>query len=156
MPAWLLWLIGAGVLAAAETSSLAFVLIMFAGGAGAGAVTAALGGAVWLQFVVAIAVTAVLLGGLRPVARRHFTPPGETATGTGALIGMRAVALDTVDDRQGLVRLNGGQWTARAFDDVPIAAGADVRVVRISGATAYVVAEDVAGDDPAELPGGGD
>lgn len=149
MPAWLLWLIGAGVLAVAETTSLAFVLIMFAGGAGAGAITAALGGAVWLQFTVAIAVTAVLLGGLRPVARRHLTPPGETATGTSALIGKRAVALEVVDGRRGLVRLNGSEWTARAFDDLPIAAGADVRVVRISGATAYVVAED----DPAEITG---
>lgn len=142
MPVWLIWLIGAGVLAAAEAASLAFVLVMFAGGAAAGSVTAALGGPVWLQIVVALVTTGVLLGGLRPVAKRHLTPPGETATGTDALIGMQAITLGAVDDRTGTVRLNGGEWTARSFDDTPIEAGAAVRVVRIGGATAYVVAEE--------------
>ena len=33
MAPWLIWLIVAGVLAAAEAASLTFVLIMFAGGA---------------------------------------------------------------------------------------------------------------------------
>ena len=41
VPAWLIWLIAAGGLAAAETLSLDFVLIMCAGGAAAGAVAAA-------------------------------------------------------------------------------------------------------------------
>lgn len=152
MPAWLLWLIGAGVLAAAETASLAFVLIMFAGGAAAGGVTAALGGPVALQFLVALGVTAILLGGLRPVAKRHLTPAGETATGTDALVGKQALALTAVTAHEGLVRLNGGDWTARSFDDKPIAAGAAVRVVRISGATAHVLADEI-DQDVAEIEG---
>jgi len=44
MPTWLIWLIASGAFAAAEAFSLTFVLVMFAGGAAAGAVTAALGG----------------------------------------------------------------------------------------------------------------
>ncbi|GAB2466069.1 NfeD family protein [Jatrophihabitans fulvus] len=142
MPDWLLWLIGAGVLAAAETATLTFVLSMFAGGAAAGAVTAALGGPVALQIIVALVVTGLLLATLRPVARRHFTAVGPTRTGTDALIGMPAVTLTAVDAREGRVRLNGGEWTARSFDDSPIAADVSVRVVRISGATAYVLADD--------------
>ena len=42
MPDWLLWLIAAGVLAAAEVTTLTFVLAMFAGGALAGSITAAM------------------------------------------------------------------------------------------------------------------
>ena len=57
MSAWLIWLIISGVLAAAEAASLSFVLIMAAGGALAGALTAVLGGPAVLQVLVAIAGT---------------------------------------------------------------------------------------------------
>ncbi|SHG86029.1 Membrane protein implicated in regulation of membrane protease activity [Jatrophihabitans endophyticus] len=150
MPAWLVWLIAAGVLAVAETLSVDFVLIMLAAGAGAGAITAALGGPLALQIVVALVVTGIGVGALRPVAKRHLTP-GESATGTDALVGMPALTLDPVDPHSGRVRLNGAEWTARPFDDRPIPAGAAVRVVRISGATALVIAEEdtAAGELPA-------
>ncbi|MEO6886885.1 MAG: NfeD family protein, partial [Jatrophihabitantaceae bacterium] len=62
MPAWLIWLIASGVLAAAETATLTLVLVMFAGGAAAAAVTAAFGGPVFVQFLVAIVATLALLG----------------------------------------------------------------------------------------------
>lgn len=141
MPDWLIWLIAAGVFAAAETASLTFVLLMFAGGAAAGAVTAALGGPVLLQFIVAIAATLALLGGVRPIARQHLTATGVAVMGSDALVGMEAVVLATVDARDGRVRLNGGEWSARAYDQASIDPGTVVRVVRIDGATALVLPE---------------
>lgn len=143
MPDWLLWLIAAGVFAAAETASLSLVLVMFAGGAAAAAVTAALGAPVFVQLVVAIVATAALLGVVRPVAQRHLNTSGLAVTGSDALVGMEAVVLSQVDARDGRVRLNGGEWSARSFDDADvIGPGATVRVVRISGATALVLPEE--------------
>ena len=143
MPDWLLWLIAAGVFAAAETVSLSFVMLMFAGGAAAAAVTAALGAPVLLQFIVAIVATLALLGGVRPVARRHLTSGTGTATGSDALVGQTAIVLSQVDARDGRVRLNGGEWSARAYDEKQVLpAGTVVRVMKISGATAVVVHED--------------
>ncbi len=143
VPDWLLWLIAAGVFAVAETATLTFVLLMFAGGAAAAAVTAALGGPVLLQFVVAIVATLALLGAVRPIAKRHLTATGATVMGSDALIGMEAVVLNEVDARDGRVRLNGGEWSARSFDEGrSIAPGTVVRVVRINGATAVVLPED--------------
>ena len=54
MPAWLVWLILAGVFAGGEAVTGSFVLLMFAGGALAGAVTAALGGVFLAEIVVAL------------------------------------------------------------------------------------------------------
>jgi membrane protein implicated in regulation of membrane protease activity len=143
VPDWLPWLIAAGAFAAAEAASLTFVLLMFAGGALAGSITAALGGPVLVQFVVAIVVTLALLGGVRPIATRHLTPSGSAVTGTDALVGQEAVVLDRVDARDGRIRLNGAEWSARSFDDTQVLpSGTVVRVMKISGATALVLPED--------------
>jgi len=137
--AWLIWLIVAGVLAVGETLSLDLVLIMLAGGAGAGALSAALGAPGAAQFIVAAVVGLGLLFGVRPVAKRHLMGHGAIATGTDALVGMEARVLAEVDAREGRVRLNGGDWSARAYDPTQrIPVGASVKVMQISGATAVV------------------
>jgi membrane protein implicated in regulation of membrane protease activity len=142
MPEWLTWLIIAGVLAAAEAASLTFVLIMFAGGAVAASITAALGGGVLLQCIVAIVATIALLGGVRPVARRHLMPGSGTSTGSDALVGQQAIVLSEVTAHDGRVRLNGSEWSARSYDERQVLpAGTVVRVMTISGATAVVLHE---------------
>jgi membrane protein implicated in regulation of membrane protease activity len=142
MPEWLIWLLAAGVLAAAEAASLTFVLIMFAGGALAASITAAAGGSVLLQCIVAIVATLALLGGVRPIARKHLTAGIGTTTGSDALVGHQAVVLSEVTAHDGRVRLNGGEWSARAYDENQVLpAGTVVRVMRITGATAVVLHE---------------
>jgi membrane protein implicated in regulation of membrane protease activity len=47
--------------------------------------------------------------------------------------------ISAVDQHDGRVRLNGAEWSARAFDPAQaIPAGTVVRVMQISGATALV------------------
>jgi membrane protein implicated in regulation of membrane protease activity len=139
VPAWLIWLIAAGVLAGAETLSMDFVLVMCAGGATAGALTAAAGAPPAIQVLVAAIVAVGLLAVVRPVARRHLAGEGAQLMGTEALIGRQAIVLSEVDAHNGLVRLNGQPWTARAYDTTQtMAAGSTVRVMEISGATAVV------------------
>jgi len=142
MPDWLIWLILAGVFAAAEAASLTFVLVMFAGGALAAAITAAVGGGVLLQCIVATVATVALLGGVRPVVRRQMLPGPGTSTGSDALVGQEAIVLTEVTAHDGRVRLNGSEWSARAYDGRQVLpAGTVVRVMKISGATAVVLHE---------------
>ena len=139
MPAWLIWLIGAAVLAGAEFLSTALVLIMLAAGALAGSLTAAAGGPPVLQAAVAIVVGGVLLVGVRPIARRHLYAGGVQRTNADALVGRRAVVLAPVDANGGRVRLNGAEWSARSADEHRvIEVGKTVQVLEISGATAVV------------------
>jgi membrane protein implicated in regulation of membrane protease activity len=142
VPAWLIWLIAAGGLAAAETVSLDFVLVMCAGGAAAGAVAAAGGGPPFLQVVVALLATALLLLVVRPVAKRHLLAGPTHRTGSDALVGKRAVTSTEVGPHSGLVRLNGADWSARSIGEGHVyPAGTSVRVLEISGATAVVFEE---------------
>jgi membrane protein implicated in regulation of membrane protease activity len=135
----LAWLIVAGVLAAAETTSTAFVLIMGAGGAVAAAVAAGLGVNVFVQAIVAIAGTLALLWLVRPVAIRHLNPGPVAITGSDALVGRDAVVLADVTRDGGRVRLNGAEWSARAADPKQeLKPGTVVTVLAIDGATAVV------------------
>jgi membrane protein implicated in regulation of membrane protease activity len=139
VPAWLIWVIAAGVLAGAEALSLDLVLIMCAGGAAAGAITAAAGGGAALQLIVAIVSAGLLLGFVRPVAKRHLIGVGTHQTGSAALVGKEAIVLSAVDAHDGRVRLNGAEWSARTYDQTQtLAIGARVRVMEIDGATAVV------------------
>lgn len=143
MPDWLLWLIAAGVLAAAEVTTLTFVLAMFAGGAVAGSIAAGAGASLFVQVVVACVATVVLLAGLRPVVKRHLMRDPALATNSERLVGEEAVVLSEVNAHDGRVRLMGGEWSARSFDKSQVLpAGTVVRVMKINGATAEVLYED--------------
>ena len=140
MPAWLAWSIAAVLLAAGEvfTPGL-FFLGPVALAAVAGAVSAAIGAAVWLQLVIFIAGSLASLGLLRPIARAHLRMPAAIRTGAAALEGAHAVVLQRVDRDGGRVRIGGEEWSARAYmPDQVLEPGTQVEVVKIEGATALV------------------
>lgn len=139
MSAWLIWLIAAVVLGVAEISTLTAALGVLAAAAVITAGLAAIGLPVVLQLVVfALASTAGIVL-IRPIARRHMLQPQVERFGIDALIGKQAYVLQEVTDRDGRVRIDGEEWTARAFDDtLVIPVGAAVDVMRISGTTAFV------------------
>lgn len=140
MADWLLWLILAGGLAAAEVLTLTLVLGMLSVAAVVAAVVAGVGIPPAGQVGSFAAVAVLLLGVVRPVASRHRRQPASLRTGTAALVGARAVALTDVDHAGGQVRLGGEVWTARSYDETAvIPAGARVDVIEIDGATAVVL-----------------
>jgi len=140
VPAWLLWLIAAGVFAGGEVASLDLVLLMFAGGAIGGMTVALLGGPVVLQLVAFVVVSAMLLGVVRPIAKRHLLArTEEQIDGVAALVGHTAVVSDRVDNESGHVRMGHDEWSARTqLDGEAYEVGAEVRIVEIQGPIAYV------------------
>ncbi|HEY2208554.1 MAG TPA: NfeD family protein [Gaiellaceae bacterium] len=140
MPAWILWAIAAVLLAVGEifTPGL-FFLGPIALAAAAALVTAALGGAVWLQIIVFGVGSFAAIGLLRPIARNHLTMPRAIRTGTAALEGARATVLQRVDGRGGRVKIGGEEWSARSYvPDEAFDVGTEVEVAQIEGATALV------------------
>ena len=142
MDAWVFWVILAVILAVGEVVSLSFFLAPFAAGALAAALLDAAGVGAGGQFAAFIASSLLLLGIVRPIARRHINMPPQLRTGTAALVGETAVVLERISngDDVGSVRLQGQVWTARTYDDdqEPIEPGQRVHVMEIRGATALV------------------
>jgi len=144
MDSWVLWLIAAVVLGAAEVANLSFYLFPFAIGAAAAALVSLLGAATPIAGVVFVVLTAVSFGIVRPIARRHLQSPPRIRTGTAALVGRTAIVLERIanDEAVGCVRLDGEVWTARSYDEDQIfEPGTRVHVMEIRGATALVTDE---------------
>lgn len=143
MDGWLLWVIAACLLGAGEMHSGGLYLLPFAVGAALAAVVTLLGVGALLSGVVFIAASGIVVGTLRPVARRHRRLPPSIRTGAAALVGRRATVLERIanDEGVGCVRIEGGEvWTARCYDDDEVIdAGERVEVVEIRGATALVM-----------------
>ena len=95
-----------------------------------------------LAAIVFVAISAIVVLALRPVAQRHRRLPPPIRTGAAALVGRTAMVLERIanDEGVGCVRIDGEVWTARTFDDDEvIEAGQKVQVVEIRGATALVM-----------------
>jgi membrane protein implicated in regulation of membrane protease activity len=136
---WALWLGLAVVLGLVEVTTLDLTFLMLSAGALAAAGAAGVGAPFALQVVVAIVVAIAMLGVVRPVALRHLRTPSAIRTGTAALVGAEAVAIERVDAHGGQVKLKGEIWSARTYDpSTVIEAGRNVEVVQIDGATAVV------------------
>ena len=135
------WAILAVLLGVAELVSLDLFLIMLAGGATAGALTALLGAPFAAQAIVAAITSIALLAMVRPPVIKKLHSGPTLRTGADALIGERARVLREITPHQtGRVKIGGEEWTAAPYmDDDTIPEGAIVDVVKIKGATAYVI-----------------
>jgi membrane protein implicated in regulation of membrane protease activity len=140
MAAWLLWLIGAGLLAAGEMVTLDLTLLMLAGGALGGMGVALLGGATALQIVAFIVVSGALLTLVRPLAKKHLTDRTPLQLdGVDTLVGRTAKVSRDVDSTGGRIVLGADEWTARSqHGGETFAVGSTVRILQVDGATAVV------------------
>lgn len=140
MPAAVLWLIFALVLAGAEALTGHLFLVMLGGGALAAAVTSWLmNWPVWANGTVFLIVSVLLLVLVRPPLRRRLTPAQILQTGIEALEGKKALVLERISRDDGRVKLDGEVWTARPLNEDDIyEPGEAVTVMHIDGATAVV------------------
>ena len=139
MGLWIVWLIVAIALAAAEvvTTTLAFGLV--AGGALAAAIAGALGASLPWQFAAFVLASLAGLVLVRPVVMRHLRRTPSLRSGTAALVGQTAYVLADITPHSGRVRIGGEEWSARPYDELSvILAGSTVEVLQIKGAMALV------------------
>jgi membrane protein implicated in regulation of membrane protease activity len=136
---WIAWLIVAVALGVAESFTLTLAFGLLAAAALVAAIVAGLGGSLLAQFLAFAIAGGVGLLIVRPIAKRQMTHPSLVREGSYALIGKKAVVIEEVSGTQGLIKLAGEVWSARALDeDHVIPPGTLVDVLEIEGATAIV------------------
>ncbi len=147
----IVWLVLLLIFAGSEAITVGLTSIWFAAGALAALAAALLGGPLWLQVALFLAVSILCLLAVRPLARRHLNSKVE-ATNADRAIGQEAQVTEDIDNihGKGAVTIRGVAWTARSEDGSPIPAGAMVRVLRIEGVKVFV--ESIAAPVPAGEP----
>lgn len=126
-----------------EMMTTQLVSIWFVGGAVVGLVAHFLRVPLWLQVILAAAVTLILLVATRPFVRR-FLEKQETPTNADRVVGQTAVVTEDIDNvlEKGRVSVLGNDWRACSADDMPLAAGMHVKVERIDGVKLIVSAAE--------------
>ena len=140
-----IWLVLVVLFLIAEAATVTVISLWFAAGALAAMATALLGGSIWVQAGVFLAVSAVALTALRPLVRKYLTPK-LTATNVDSVIGSVGIVTTDIDNisATGQVKLNGMEWTARSSSGAVIPAGTQVTVERIEGVKVFVSPVEVA------------
>lgn len=141
----IIWLVLLVLFLLTEAATVTMVSLWFAVSALAALIVSLLGGPVWLQTLLFLVVSAVLLALLRPLVRKYVTPK-VTATNVDSVVGSTGLVTASIDNvtAAGQVKLGAMEWTARSTSGVPIPEGTLVKVDRIEGVKVFV--------SPVEIP----
>ena len=115
------------------------VSIWFAAGALVAAIAAMLNASYWLQMLLFLVVSCVVLALMWPFVKK-FLNPSLQKTNLDSIIGTEGLVIGDIDNltARGQVKLNGMEWTARSSSGEPIRAGTRIRVDRIEGVKVFV------------------
>ena len=131
----ILWLIVLVVTIAIEAATMGLTTIWFSGGALTAVIVELLNGGIWMQIIVFLVISLVLLFYTRPIAVKHFNKEREK-TNLDSVIGKTAVVTIPIHNLKetGQVMLDGKEWTARSNDSTKqIEKEALVKVISIKG-----------------------
>lgn len=131
----LYWLIIAGVMLVLEIMTMGLTTIWFTGGALVAAVCSYLNMSMWIQFLVFLLVSVLLLVLTRSLVMDRLNSR-TVKTNAESLIGQICIVTEEINNlyAKGQVKVKGQTWTARSFDDdVLIPIESRVKILRISG-----------------------
>lgn len=136
------WLILLGVLLVIEIITLGLTTIWFAGGALVAFLVSLIGGPLWLQILLFIVVSVLLLIFTRPLALKYMNK-NVNKTNVDSLPGQKAVVIKTINNLQstGQAVVNGLEWSAKSKDGTVIEEGKVVKVIAVEGVKLVVEEE---------------
>lgn len=135
----IMWLVILVVCLVVEVCTLGLASIWFAGGALLALIISLIGGPWWLQLLLFLMVSIVLLVFTRPIATKYFNK-NRTKTNVESVVGKQAIVTLKIDNLmgQGQIVTDGMEWTARSLDSTVIEEGTVVVIEKIEGVKAIV------------------
>lgn len=139
----IVWLVVLAILLVIEFLTLGLTTVWFAGGALIAFLVSLAGGPLWLQILLFIVISVVLLLFTRPLAVKYLNKNVQK-TNVDSIPGQKGIVTVTIDNlkAEGQVTIRGMEWSARAKDDNIIEKGKVVRVISVEGVK-LIVEEDM-------------
>ena len=126
------------ILILVESATAQLVSIWFAAGSLAAMLVSVFTDSLWIQLLVFIGVSFLLLLATRPFIQKLRLR--HDATNADSAVGQEGITIVQINNlmEEGRIKLQGLSWNARSENNELIPVGAKVKVVRIEGVTAYV------------------
>lgn len=120
------------------------VSIWFAAGSLVALIASFLGAPLWLEIVLFLVVSSVMVALFWPFIKKFLNPKVEK-TNVEAIVGTQGYVTADIDNltATGQVKLGAMEWTARSTSGHPIPKGTLVKVDRIEGVKAFVSEAEV-------------
>lgn len=139
----IIWLVVLAILLVIEFLTLGLTTVWFAGGALVAFLVSLAGGPLWLQLLLFVAVSVVLLLFTRPLAVKYLNKDVQK-TNVDSIPGKKGIVTATIDNlkAEGQVTIQGMEWTARSKNGNMIEKGKVVKVIAVEGVK-LIVEEDM-------------
>lgn len=129
------WLVVLVALVVIELLTMGLTTVWFAGGALVATIAALFHAPLFLQIILFLLVSALLLFFTRPLAVKYFNKD-RVRTNAESLVGRQAIVISEIDNLQGIGQVNVGgmEWSARTrVDGVRLPVGTVATVLAING-----------------------
>lgn len=130
---WKFWLIVAGICFVIESFTIGFLVFWFGIGALAALVASLFISNIWIQSLIFIIVSSLLLIFTKPLVKKFVKEKDTIPTNVYSIIGKEGIVVESIDTINGVgkVKVNGELWSATSLENIE--KGTKVKVLKVNG-----------------------
>lgn len=130
---WKFWLIVAGICFVIESFTIGFLVFWFGIGALAALVASLFISNIWIQSLIFIIVSSLLLIFTKPLVKKFVKEKDIIPTNVYSIIGKEGIVVESIDTINGVgkVKVNGELWSATSSENIE--KGTKVKVLKVNG-----------------------
>lgn len=130
---WKFWLIVAGICFVIESFTIGFLVFWFGIGALATLVASLFISNIWIQSLIFIIVSSLLLIFTKPLVKKFVKEKDIIPTNVYSIIGKEGIVVESIDTINGVgkVKVNGELWSATSLENIE--KGTKVKVLKVNG-----------------------
>lgn len=137
---WVFWLIAAGIFFIIEMATIGFLVFWLGIGALLAMVTSFITDNIFIQALVFVITSTLLLIFTRPLVNKFIKIPKEIKTNAYSIIGKKGIVISKINNIEGTgqIKMDGEIWSAKSATDEDIPENTEVEIVEIDGVKAVV------------------
>ena len=137
---WVFWLIAAGIFFIIEMATIGFLVFWLGIGSLLAMLTSFFIDNIFVQALVFVATSTLLLIFTRPLVNKFIKIPKEIKTNAYSIIGKKGIVISKINNIEGSgqIKIDGEIWSAKSFADEDIPENTEIEIVEIDGVKAVV------------------
>mgnify|MGYP005761010313 FL=1 len=150
---WVFWLIAAGIFFIIEMATIGFLVFWLGIGSLLAMLTSFFIDNIFVQALVFVATSTLLLIFTRPLVNKFIKIPKEIKTNAYSIIGKKGIVISKINNIEGTgqIKMDGEVWSAKSATDEDIPENTEIEIVEIDGVKAVVKEANQKEEDKASV-----